>query len=98
MYLVVIAWLYVALMMAVVEATSTQGSLLGALLTFVLYGLLPLALVIYLMLTPARRKLMRAREAAEWQAEQARRLQASDAPDGAGHAPADPVAPVRKEP
>lgn len=98
MYLVVIAWLYVALMMAVVEATSTQGSILGALVTFVLYGLLPVALVVYLMLTPARRKLIRSREAAEWQAERARQLQASDAPDAAGQPPADPVAPVREEP
>ncbi len=90
MYLVVIAWLYVALMMAVAEATSTQGSLLGALATFVLYGVGPLALVLYLMLTPARRRARRAREAAE---------QASaHAPDAGSHAAADAVAPVRKEP
>ena len=31
MYLVAIAWLYVALMMALAEATSTQGTVLGAL-------------------------------------------------------------------
>lgn len=90
MYLVVIAWLYVALMMAVAEATSTQGSLLGALVTFVLYGLLPLALVLYLMLTPARRKARRAREAAE--------SASASQPDAGGHSPADAVATVRKEP
>lgn len=98
MYLVVIAWVYVALMMAVAEATSTQGTLLGALVTFVLYGLLPVALVVYLMLAPARRKLLRAREAAEFAAQQQARRAASGEPDTGGQAPADPVAPVRKEP
>ena len=58
MYLVVIAWLYVTLMMAVAEATNTTGSILGAIITFVLYGLLPMALVVYLMSTPARRKAL----------------------------------------
>ncbi len=104
MYLVVIAWLYVALMMAVAEATGTQGTVLGAIVTFVLYGALPLALVLYLMTAPARRKARRAREAAEWKAEQAGQAArqqgapSSDAPDAGGHATADPVAPVRKEP
>jgi hypothetical protein len=99
MYLVVIAWLYVALMMAVAEATSTQGTLLGALVTFVLYGLGPVALVVYLMLAPARRKLLRAREAAEFAAQQqAQRAASVGEPDAGGHAPADAVAPVRKEP
>lgn len=98
MYLVVIAWMYVALMMAVAEATSTQGTLLGALVTFVLYGLGPVALVVYLMLAPARRKLLRAREAAEFAAQQEALRQASvDEPDAGGHSPADAVAPVRKE-
>jgi mannose/fructose/N-acetylgalactosamine-specific phosphotransferase system component IID len=56
MYLVVIAWLYVVLMMAVAEATNSNGTVLGAIVTFVLYGLLPIALVVYLMGTPMRRK------------------------------------------
>lgn len=99
MYLVVIAWMYVALMMAVAEATSTQGTLLGALVTFVLYGLLPVALVVYLMLAPARRKMLRAREAAEFAAQQQASHQASvGQPDAGSHAPADAVASVRKEP
>ena len=42
MYLVLIAWLYVTLLMAVAEATSPTGSLLGAIVTFTLYGLLPM--------------------------------------------------------
>lgn len=60
MYLVAIAWLYVALMMAVAEATSTQGSVLGAVVTFLFYGLGPVSLVMYLLGTPARRRAQRA--------------------------------------
>ena len=94
MYLIVIAWLYVALMMAVVEAASTVGTLTGAFFTFVLYGAAPVALVVYLMDTPRRKKAIRAREAAEL----ARRLAAaSGQPDTGGEAAADPVAPVRKK-
>ena len=85
--LVVIAWVYVALMMAVAEATSSNGTLAGAVFTFVLYGALPVALLIYLMGRPARRRARERREAA-----------ASGAPDGSSKAAADPVAPVRKEP
>lgn len=97
MYLVVIAWLYVVLMMSVVEATSTDGSLFGAIVTFLLYGVLPLSLVVYLMLAPQRRKGIREREAAQHTAQAA-----SVFPDAGGHAPgaaqADGVAPVGKEP
>ena len=40
-HLIVIGWLYVALMMAVAEATNTTGTVLGAIFTFLLYGLVP---------------------------------------------------------
>jgi hypothetical protein len=60
MYLVLIAWSYVVLMMAVAEATSSAGTLLGALITLVFYGALPLAIVMYLLNTPARRRARRA--------------------------------------
>jgi hypothetical protein len=89
MYLVAIAWIYVVLMMAVAEALSTQGTVLGAVITFVMYGVLPLGLLMYILGTPARR---RARVAAETAAE------ASAAPDGGGHAAGDTVAAERKEP
>ena len=62
MYLIVIAWTYVTLMMAVAEATHAQGSVLGAIVTFVLYGLLPVALLMYILGTPARRRAHRARQ------------------------------------
>ncbi len=63
MYLVVIAWIYVVLMMSVAEATNSTGTVLGAIITFLLYGVAPVVLVIYLMRTPARRKVIKAREA-----------------------------------
>lgn len=91
MYLIAIGWLYVVLMMAAAEALSSQGTVLGALFTFVLYGLLPLALVVYIGGTPARKRARRAAEAAEAEVPSA-------APDGGGHAAGDAVAPERKEP
>ncbi len=99
MYIVPIAWLYVTVMMAVVEASSPNGTLLGAFFTLLLYGLLPIGIVLYIMGTPARKRAIRAREAAEHAAQRA----ASEAnlspgaPNGHSHAPADAVAPVRKE-
>ena len=56
MYLLIIGWMYVVLMMAVAEATNSNGTVLGAIVTFVLYGLLPSGLLAYLMGTPARNK------------------------------------------
>ena len=53
MYLIVIAWLYVTLLMALAEAFSSQGSVLGAIITFLLYGALPMSLVVYLWGAPS---------------------------------------------
>ena len=89
MYLIAIGWLYVALMMAVAEASASNGSILGAVFTFLLYGLAPTALVMYLLGTPARKRALKAQEAA---------LSASAQPDAGRDAAADAVAPVRKEP
>ena len=108
MYLIPIAWIYVTLMMAVAEATNTNGSMLGALVTFVLYGLVPVGLVLYFMATPARRRAREAAEALEAQNVPAPAhaepgagpavLESSYPPDERGLAPADAVAPVRKVP
>ena len=87
MHLIVIAWIYVVLMMSVAEAISTQGSVLGALITFVLYGVMPLSIVVYIMGTPGRRRARRAAESAQ--------------EDGGGHSssgPGDTAAAERKEP
>lgn len=102
--LIAIGWLYVVLMMAVAESMSTVGSVLGAIITFVLYGVGPVALLTYILSTPARKKLRKLREAEElaaWQAAQEAQpgaVPASDTPDAGGQTPADAVAPVRKEP
>jgi len=91
MYIIPIAWIYVALMMSVAEATASNGTVLGAIFTFLLYGLLPVGLILYFMGTPARKRRIREREAAE-------RAAASLQPD-AGSLPAtDAVPPVGKEP
>jgi hypothetical protein len=93
MLIVGIAWLYVALMMALAEALHPDGHLLGAVMTFLLYGLGPVALVLYLMGTPLRRK---ARAAAEAAAESGG-VGTVEQTDGSGHAPGDTVTPERKE-
>ena len=109
MWIVAIAWMYVAVMMAVAEAFSPQGSVLGAVFTLLLYGIAPLALVMYLLATPARRRAQRAAEHAEWQAAQAAQTETAQAetaqtaasgPDpDAGSLPAgDAIAPKREEP
>jgi len=95
MYIVAIAWFYVALMMAVAEGTNSTGTVLGAVITFILYGLLPIALLLYIMATPARRKAIKARE-------QAPLASASRLPDGRDETPASTqsasVPAVREEP
>lgn len=96
MYLVAIAWIYVVLMMALAEALSSQGTVLGAVITFVLYGVLPLSVVLYIMGTPARGRARRAAEAAGLAA--AAPAADSAAPDGGGVAAGDTVAAERKEP
>ena len=102
MYLVVIAWMYVVLMMAVAEAMNANGTVLGAIVTFFLYGLMPLALVVYLMGTPQRRRRIKAREAEQHAAELAAAQIGSAQPDTGGHATGGTkdtgVAPMGKEP
>lgn len=105
MYLIVIAWLYVVLMAALVEATSSVGTVLGAIITFVLYGLLPLSIVVYIFGTPARKRALHAQAMAERAARAAAPPDAasvSAAPDAdskaAAGAQSGAVAAVREEP
>lgn len=103
MYLVVIAWIYVVLMMAVAEATNTTGTVLGAIVTFFLYGVGPAGLLVYLMRTPARQRAAKKRRSDE-HAQYLASLPATAAddaapppsgfPDAGRHAPggAEPVA------
>jgi len=92
MYLVAIAWLYVALMMAMAEATAANGSLLGAVFTFLIYGLLPVAILVYILGTPGRKAKLRAQAAAELA------LLRQQADEGGQPPAAGTVAAERKEP
>jgi hypothetical protein len=64
MYIVAIAWLYVTILMAASEATLVAG-----VLSFVFYGFLPLALLLWLFGTPQRRRVQRRTELAAKKAE-----------------------------
>jgi hypothetical protein len=88
MYLIAIAWGYVVLMMAAAEATSAHGSLLGAVITVLLYGVLPLSLLMYILGTPGRKRRRRAAEA------QAGLLSAGAAASGGPGGSGASVAPV----
>ena len=95
MYIVPIAWLYVTVMMAVAEATNTNGTVLGGVITFLLYGLMPVGLVVYVMGAPTRKRAIKAQERAELAAAQ---MASQHTPDAGAETAADPVATVRKEP
>jgi hypothetical protein len=108
MYLVAIAWMYVVVMMSVAEATAPNGTVLGAIITFFLYGVLPCGILMYLMGTPMRRRAIRAKEKVELEA--FRQAAASDAaasattlspslfePDTGRKAPADAITAVREK-
>lgn len=51
MYIVAIAWIYVVLMMSI-----TEHSIIAGIMTFLLYGVLPLMIILYLMGTPQRKR------------------------------------------
>lgn len=89
MIVVAMAWIYVVLMMALAEAFSSQGTVLGAIFTFILYGLLPLSIVLYVMDSPRRARARRAAENVS---------PSSAAPDGGDHAAGDAVAAEREKP
>ena len=86
MIVVAIGWMFVVGLFALTQAVSPQGSLLVALLLVVGAGVLPLAVVLYVMGAPARRRRRRAQETA-----------LGPYPDAGGHAPGDAVAPKREE-
>jgi hypothetical protein len=77
MIVIAIAWLYVALMLAI-----GASSLIGALLTFIGWGPLPLAIFWYIFGRKRHKK----------------HSDLSLTPDQAGHAAGDTIAPVREEP
>jgi len=86
MLIVALAWMFVVGLFALVQAVSPQGSLLVALLLVLGAGVLPLAVVLYVMGAPARRRRRRMDDA---------ELVAD--PDAGRHAAGDAVAPKREE-
>lgn len=64
MYIVAIAWLYVLLMVSIMQPTVFRG-----IVTFVGAGLAPLALLLWLVGTPARRRHREQQAQAEGSAE-----------------------------
>ena len=93
MWIVAVGWAYVVLMMVLAEALGPGGSVLGAIVTLLLYGVLPIAIVLYVGGARTRARARRAAEAAE------RQPPSGDVdPGGGGEAPGDAVATVREEP
>lgn len=57
MYIIAIAWIYVVFMMAITETTVVAG-----IMTFLLYGVLPVSIIVYVMGTGGRKRKRRAQE------------------------------------
>jgi hypothetical protein len=64
MHIVAIGWAYVVLMMVLAEALGPGGSVLGAFVTLLLYGVLPLGIVLYIGGARGRGRRRRAAESA----------------------------------
>ena len=84
MLILTIGWAYVVLMMVLAEALGPGGSVLGALVTGLLYGVLPLGILLYIGGARARSRA---------------RGRSGDVDPGRGGEPSgEAVAPVREEP
>jgi hypothetical protein len=104
--IVTLAWGYVVLVAALVEASGPEGAILGALVTVLFYGVLPIAVLSYISGAGRRRRAARAAAgqvsappAPGGSAEAGAGAAASDGvdPGGGGQAAGQPVAPVREE-
>ena len=95
MHIVGFTWMFVVVLMALAEATSPQGTVLGAFFTLLLYGLVPIAIVLYLMGTPMRRRAAKRKEALESNVGAQRD---GTQGDGSGHSASAPIAAEREEP
>jgi uncharacterized protein (DUF58 family) len=114
LYVVALAWMYVVLMVALVELFSPQGTAVGALFTVLGWGLIPLSVVLYILATPSRRAARRAEESrasagplpsigprlpsGESSRSEQGVVTSPANPDGSSHAAGDAVAPEGKEP
>lgn len=84
MHIVAAGWAYVVLMMALAEALGPGGTALGAFFTLLLYGALPLGIVLYVAGARGRARARRRSERRD--------------PGRGGESSGDPVAPVREKP
>lgn len=57
MYIIAIAWIYVVFMMAI-----TETSIVAGIMTFLLYGVLPVTIIVYVMGTGQRKRKRHAQE------------------------------------
>ncbi|MEO6351960.1 MAG: hypothetical protein ABI575_03020 [Oxalobacteraceae bacterium] len=57
MYIVAIAWIYVVLMISI-----TEPSLIAGIMTLLMYGVLPLTIILYVMRAPHRSRQRKLRE------------------------------------
>jgi hypothetical protein len=85
MLIVAIGWLFVVLLFAASQLAAPEGSVLVALLLVFGAGLLPLAVVLYVMGAPGRRRRRLADESSGLD------------PDAGRHPAGDTVAPKREE-
>ena len=96
MQIVAIGWAYVVLMMVLAEALGPGGSVLGAIVTLLLYGVLPLSIVLYV---GGARGRSRARHRAQAEARAAAATRSGDGDPGrGGQAAGEAVTSVREEP
>ena len=94
MQIVALGWAYVVLMMVLAEALGPGGTLAGALVTLLLYGVLPIAVVLYV---GGARGRARARRQADASPRAAGPGSGDVDPGGGGDAAGDTVAPVREK-
>lgn len=57
MYIIAIGWIYVAFMMAITETSVVAG-----IMTFLLYGVLPVSIIVYVMGSGQRKRKRQAKE------------------------------------
>lgn len=57
MYIIAIAWIYVVFMMSIMETSVIAG-----IMTFLLYGILPVSIIVYVMGTGQRKRKRQAQE------------------------------------
>jgi len=97
MQIVALGWAYVVLMMVLAEALGPGGTLAGALVTLLLYGVLPLAIVAYVGGARARARARLRAARADAPARAAAPGSGDGDPGRGGEAAGDAVAPEREK-